>query len=292
MSGAHHEQCLVCSSKRLKQLTGYKRVALLQCRDCGFVFARDIPTVKDLTDYYSGYGTTHYLSPITIKRYNEWLDEFEVYRETGNILDVGCGSGFFLEEAKKRGWHVYGTEFSDELVAICRSKSISMSQGSLNERTFDNLQFDVVISIEVLEHINNPVEEMQHIRRLLRPGGLFYCTTPNFNGISRYWLGDKYNIIDWPEHLGYFTAGTLRKLMNDSGFVTVRIETTGFSFTRFRGSLRLTNQKVVSSESDDEKLRKRIEGNALLGFAKTILNWMLNITRTGTSVKGRFTKVN
>lgn len=290
MTNEVHKKCLICSSDKLSPLSGYKRVPLFRCDECSFVFAQTIPTQQDLSDYYRNYGTGHYLSPVTITRYHEWLDEFEKYRNTGKILDVGCGVGFFLAEAKKRGWQVYGTEFSDSLVQICRDKGIEMYQGALTSQSFSEYEFDVVLSIEVLEHINNPTEEIGYIKRLLRKGGLFFCTTPNFNGLSQFWLKDKYNIIDWPEHLGYFTPRTLRKLMNSNGFKTLKVTTTGFSITRFKRSLNISKQQVVSSVSDDEKLRTKVEKIFMLKLIKQTINFMLNLTGTGTSLKGWFLK--
>ncbi len=206
------------------------------------------------------------------------------------MLDVGCGSGFFLEEAKKRGWNVFGTEYSDALVAISSGKGITMQQGGLTARTFQGIEMDVIVSIEVIEHIYNPDEEVQHIHHLLRKGGLFFCTTPNFNALSRYWLKDRYNIIAWPEHLGYFTRKTLKYLLGRNGFETVSSTTTGFSFTRMRVSLNMSQQKVVSEESDDEIIRRKAESSFFLRTIKSVINFMMNITGTGVSLKGWFIK--
>ncbi|MFM9985399.1 MAG: class I SAM-dependent methyltransferase [Flavobacteriales bacterium] len=288
--GSQHANCILCGTTAIRALPGYQIVQLSKCSQCGFVFAANKPSDGELEAYYRNYGISHYLSPVTVKRYNEWLDDFENYRQTGNILDVGCGSGYFLDEAKKRGWKVFGTEYSDALVGIATDKGITMQQGGLTDETFRDFQFDVVLSIEVIEHIYNPTEEVRHIHRLLRKGGLFFCTTPNFNAISRFWLKDRYNIIAWPEHLGYFTRKTLKYLLRSQNFITLKTTTTGFSFTRMRVSLRKSEQKVVSAESDDEILRQRAESSFFLMAAKNILNFLMNITGTGVSLKGWFIK--
>ncbi len=285
-----HQICILCHGSEIRPLAGYQIVALSKCATCGFVFASDTPTSAELEDYYRNYGTSHYLSPVTVKRYNEWLDDFESFRQTGNMLDVGCGSGFFLEEAKKRGWNVFGTEFSDALVAISKAKGIIMQQGGLTEDTFHGIGFDVVVSIEVIEHIYNPADEVRNIHRILRKGGLFFCTTPNFNALSRYWLKDRYNIIAWPEHLGYFTRKTLKYLLERHGFKTVRTTSTGFSFTRMRVSLNMSRQKVVSADSDDEVLRRKAESSFFLRTIKSLINFMMNVSGTGVSLKGWFIK--
>lgn len=288
--GMQHTHCILCGSGSIYSLPDYRIVPLSKCSQCRFVFASAKPTIEELDAYYRHYGTSHYLSPITIKRYNEWLDAFEAYRQTGNILDVGCGSGFFLAEAKKRGWNVYGTEYSAALVQLAEDKGITMQRGGLSPQTFPGLQCDVVLSVEVIEHIDNPAEEVDHIHRLLRSGGLFFCTTPNFNALSRFWLRDRYNIIAWPEHLGYFTRRTLRYLLENHGFRTLRTSTTGFSFTRTRVSMGKKQQPVVSENSDDEILRRKAENNFWLRSAKHFVNVLMNISGTGVSLKGWFVK--
>ena len=121
-------------------------------------------------------------------RYNELLDIFERYRKTSNILDIGCGVGYFLEEAKKRNWNVYGTEYSEQAVNICTEKGLNVKKGTTSSINFDKEFFDIITSFEVIEHINNPLEEIQSIYNILRDDGIFYLTTPNINSITRLLL--------------------------------------------------------------------------------------------------------
>ena len=182
----------------------------MKSKSSGFVFCSKIPTEQDLINYYNnypiGYGAD---SILNIKRVNERLDEFEQYRKNNKILDVGCGPGIFLIEAKKRGWEVYGTEFTDNQIQYLKSKGINTFQGKITSSSFNENSFDVIISSEVIEHINNPVEEVSNFNLFLRKGGLLYITTPNFNAIERYLLKGEYNVIEYPEHLCYYTPKTI-----------------------------------------------------------------------------------
>jgi 2-polyprenyl-3-methyl-5-hydroxy-6-metoxy-1,4-benzoquinol methylase len=285
-----HQNCLICNSEKLEELKGYEKFHLCQCKKCNFVFAKKIPTLQELEEHYDGYGRNDYLSPITIKRYNEILDKFEEYRETGNLLDVGCGIGLFLEVAKKRGWNVYGTEYTDEAIRICKSKGIQMKKGKLNPADFEGIEFDVLTSVEVLEHINNPIEELNNFNKLLRTNGIVYATTPNFNSLLRYKLKQAYNVICYPEHLSYYTPKTITNVFKKCGFSKVKIETTGISITRLKTSQKKSTQAFVSKESDDEVLRNKMENNKLLGLAKKIINTSLTIAGKGDSLKVTFKK--
>ena len=78
--------------------------------------------------------------------------------------------------------------------------------------------FDVIVSSETIEHINNPRQEISNIHQLLRKGGLLYVTTPNFNSYVRRFTKAQYDIIKYPEHLSYYTKKTLNKLLKQTGF--------------------------------------------------------------------------
>jgi 2-polyprenyl-3-methyl-5-hydroxy-6-metoxy-1,4-benzoquinol methylase len=286
-----HFNCLICQSENLTILSGYEKAHLCKCADCNFIFSRKIPTNEELNNYYENYGVNQYISPLTIKRYNELLDKFEKFRKTNKILDVGCGIGHFLEEAKKRGWEVYGTELSEKQAEITSSKGIKTFKGVLSAEDFSIQMFDVVTSFEVIEHINNPIQELKILNRIVRNGGVVYITTPNFNSLLRFKLKAAYNIITYPEHLSYYTTKTLEKVFNKSGFKKVKIETTGISVTRFKTSNGTSNQKIISFHSDDEKIRQKIDAKLYLKFFKKIINNSLTLLGKGDTIKGWFVKI-
>lgn len=280
-----HKACLICSSEFIVKLERFSSSYLCKCKSCNFVFSQKIPSEKELIEHYKRYARNDYLSPITIKRYNEILDIFENYRKTGNIIDVGCGIGYFLEEAKKRGWNVYGTEYTNEAVNICDNKGIKMYKGKLNPENFTPNSFDIITSFEVIEHINNPSEEIHNYFKLLRKGGLFYCTTPNFNSLSRSILKEKWNTICYPEHLSYYTPKTLSNLLKLNDFSTIKVKTTGISINIFKKSLGKKHISVVSEKSDDELLRRKMDKKILYKFLKIVLNGLLSFLKIGDTIK-------
>lgn len=295
-----HTRCIVCNSPELATLSNYEKHNMVKCAKCGMVFMKLIPTLEELNNHYKNYSYDRevYVSPVTIKRYNELLDEFEKYKLTGNMLDVGCGVGLFLNVAKQRGWNVYGTEYSDKAVEICTAKGIEMKKGKLNAKAFD-IPFDIITSFEVIEHINNPNEELDNINALLRKGGLFYCTTPNFNALARFYVKADYNVISYPEHLSYYTPSTIKYLGKKHGLKALRVATTGISITRIINSKPSpktvsTEQKTASpnvgSETADEKLRQTFENNKLASIAKSMANWLFTVTGTGSALKAYFVK--
>lgn len=280
-----HTHCLLCNSAALSSKgKEYEHAYLVQCADCGLVFGKRIPTTDELQAHYAQYTRDNSISPITVSRYEELLEKIEPYRKLNRILDVGCGDGHFLAVAKRKGWEVFGTEYTDEAVAVSRAKGIQIHQGSIQDYTAD--AFDVITSFEVLEHINDGQEHVRKINSLLRNGGLFYFTTPNFNSFSRRWLGGKWNVIEYPEHLTYYTVRTVTKLLRGAGFEKRSMRTTGFSPQRFK----LSVGTATRAGNSDESLRNAIEEKALLRLAKNMVNGILNIFRSGDTLKGFFIK--
>ena len=278
-----HQHCPLCHSAELGALNEqYAHAFLVRCQHCGLVFCQRIPTQQELVDHYSKYPRNTSISPLTIKRYEELLLQFEPYRRTGKILDIGCGDGHFLEVAKRKGWDVYGTEFNREAVEVGEQKGIKMHEGLIQQFSLAN-EFDVITSFEVLEHITDGNEHVAKIQSLLRKGGLFYFTTPNFNAFSRRLLGGKWKIIEYPEHLTYYTVQTVTRLLVQNGLKRLNILTTGITFRQFPNG-------ETHYAASEEQLRNSIESKGYLRVLKNFVNYWLSVFNLGDSLKGYFVK--
>lgn len=290
--GKSHQQCFICESENIELLRNYESHGLIRCNTCSFVFMKNIPSKEELEAHYEAYpyDTDQFLSPLTIEAYEILCKKFEMYRQTNNILDVGCGQGWLLDIAMQHNWKCYGTEFSKIAFRKCADKGIIMAEGVLNTNNYAKESFDVIILSEVIEHINNPLEELNKIFSLLRKGGLLYITTPNFNGYLRYQLKDKYNIIGYPEHLGYFTRKTLNDVLKRSGFKKIKLETTGVSLSRYQSSVNTEKPEIMDSSSKDERLRVLMSKGPVMKLIKNIVNLLLTITGLGLSLKAYYIK--
>jgi 2-polyprenyl-3-methyl-5-hydroxy-6-metoxy-1,4-benzoquinol methylase len=281
-----HACCHICESVNLNSIENrFGHKYLVQCQVCGFIFFQRIPTETELQKHYNGYPRNNPLSEITVKRYNELLDQFEPYRKSGKILDVGCGDGHFLAVAARRGWKVFGTEFTDEAVEAGLKNGAQVFKGRIQDFNLTE-EFDVITSFEVLEHIHDLRSHTARIHQLLRKGGLFYFTTPNINALSRRILGGKWTIIEYPEHLSYYTVKTIHRLLTGAGFKRLSIRTTGISLQRFSASV---NQSAPVA-GQDEQARKKIEKNLFLRFVKNSINGVLNLLKLGDTLKGYYVK--
>lgn len=286
-----HTNCPICNSTDISNLVGYERAFLCTCDTCNFTFSRQIPSDAELETYYSNdYELTEFFSPITAKRYEEILDGFEHFKKTNNLLDIGTGSAFFAEIAIKKGWNVYGTELTDETIKLAEKKGVKMFKGKLKELQFEDDFFDLVVCIEVLEHVSYPTIMINEIQQVVRSGGAVYISTPNFDSYLRRRLKGQYDVIGYPNHLSYFTPKTLKSVFAEHGFTKKSLVTNGISRTRLRTSKGKSNQAFVSETSDDEILRHRIEKRWYLRALKNAANSMLNLFNLGDSIKATFIK--
>ena len=283
-------RCPSCLNTGSSALTGFEAAGLEKCQGCGLVFSGKRPSREELAAHYAAYGRDDYKSPLTMLRYRQLLAGFEKFRKVNRILDVGCGQGFFMEAALEAGWEVYGTEFDEVSAAAARSEKFRVFTGDIGTVTGFPGEFDVVTSMEVIEHVDNLSDHLHQIVGLLRPGGLLYITTPNFNSLNRRILGRKWNVISYPEHLSYFSRNSLHYLLAKNGLRRIKSLTHGISPGRLVNSSRGEAMDFSKDKTMDEELRSSLERNAFLRFAKNAVNYLLNITSAGESLKAWYVK--
>lgn len=282
-------ECLICDSRDIQPLERYKKDHLVKCAACEFVFSSRIPSEAELqAEYATTYTRSDEISLITLSRYPGILDHFETYRSTNNIIDVGAGNGHFLKAARERGWNTYGTEFDERAVKICTDKGIHMHSGKLNPSNYEPEKFDIITSFEVIEHINNPKEELSNFYRILRPGGIVHLTTPNVGSISKAFLKEKWTIFNYPEHLCYYSPKTIKMIFKRLGFTKRYIHTTGINFDRIVASAGV--KSGWTGGLDNEAIRASSETGFWMKGMKQLVNRTLNMFRIGDKIKAEFVK--
>jgi 2-polyprenyl-3-methyl-5-hydroxy-6-metoxy-1,4-benzoquinol methylase len=138
----------------------------------------------------------------------------------GELLEIGCGRGFLLAEAAKRGWRAGGLEIEGSarqhlLPELARSVAFIPSEEGFG--TIDPGRYDVICSYQVLEHLRTPAAAFARWTAGLRPGGLLVVDTPNAGS-----LGARIHRAAWiqqarPEHFVLFTVRALRRLCRMNG---------------------------------------------------------------------------
>lgn len=282
--------CPACGAEKKIPYEPLKAHHLVRCASCGLVFTALEPSNADLVAFYSRYQSVEDISQVTLARYEEVLDSFEPFRNTGHILETGCGSGIFMARAALRGWQVHGTEIGANALTAASARGVQMSDGPLDPKNYPPDHFDIVCSIEVIEHLKDPRAELRNVMAVLRPGGLFYVTTPNFNCLARRLSPGTWNVASFPEHLSYFTPRTLDHMLTGAGLVKRGLVTTGFSVYRWivRHDPLLVNKGRAKKK--EESIRAALETKPTLRVVKRMANALLNLSRLGDSMKAFYIK--
>jgi SAM-dependent methyltransferase len=176
-------------------------------------------------DFYSSEG----------KRFKDWIEIFShlfrvrranlFHKRFGPkrvLLDVGCGRGIMLNELKKRGWSVSGTQVSKTAAAhIQKSYGIDCFIGELPLSPFLQNSFDIITMYHVLEHLTDPFLYLNYCRKLLKPEGYLFIEIPNADSWSSKVAKNAWMGWDPLYHLYHFTPPTLSLALKKAGFVPV-----------------------------------------------------------------------
>jgi SAM-dependent methyltransferase len=146
---------------------------------------------------------------------------------SGSALDVGCGTGEFVDYLANvvpgTPWQAQGIELADDAVAFARSRGLQVDQTSV-ERLGDRFtgQFDLVTMFNVLEHLADPIDALNSCHRILRPGGVLVVQVPNDFSSLQLAVRAHLDVEPWwiaiPDHVNYFDYDSLSATLQRHGF--------------------------------------------------------------------------
>lgn len=255
-------------------------VALYRCSRCGFVSGRPSREVAAGEHYATYYDYPCLRAPEA--RYEEWLEKAEARIGHGRLLEIGAGSGGFVRAALARGWKVDATEISESALRMLRETSANVFAGDVFDAHYGAGEFDLVASFEVLEHLPVPLGHLREIARITRPGGLLVLSTPNFDGLSRRYLGLRWRVID-PEHLGYFTPRTLSQALLEAGYDQVEVSSRSLDVLSWRRGSGPSGATRFDPEAA-ARLRDTVQASTVLRMGKALVNSLLAISNLGDSL--------
>ncbi|MDA3875628.1 MAG: class I SAM-dependent methyltransferase, partial [Halothiobacillus sp.] len=140
------------------------------------------------------------------------------------LLDIGCGNGDFLVSAQEAGWQVLGLEPDPKAAATTRQRGLDVTVGTVDILAGESSSFDAITLSHVIEHVHEPVQLLQAVHRLLKPGGVVYIDTPNIqsHGAQLFWK--NWRGLETPRHLALFNPASLTGLLSASGFDDIKME--------------------------------------------------------------------
>jgi glycosyltransferase involved in cell wall biosynthesis/2-polyprenyl-3-methyl-5-hydroxy-6-metoxy-1,4-benzoquinol methylase len=194
---------------------------IMQCRRCGMVSSRSPLEPEQILDNYKRVTDDAYLAEEAGRRQLfDWiLNATKNYPVSDNrLLEIGSNVGLFLDVATRRGWQARGIEPSKWAVELGRSQlDVNIRQGTVEELDEPPSSVDVIVMLDVLEHLVDPLQALRRLRPALNEQGLLVLSTVNLSGVHA-----RLRNGNWPwfirSHLHYFSPQTLHAMLNLAGF--------------------------------------------------------------------------
>ncbi len=235
--------CHVCSSRDDTTYIEARGYRIARCRNCGLWFVNPQPTVEELRQFYASYDDGEQWRNLE-EHFNRGVRKAVLQtKQSGTVLDVGCGSGNFLRCMKEAGFSAFGIEPSKSGSEYGReAHGVDIYHGMIEDYLAANggRLFDVVTLLNVLEHLTDPAGALSQLGQVLAPDGVLAIVVPDarfhdlvgrlrrFAGVSDpYWIEQPKSFLSGfklPDHLCSFQPSTIASLLRRCGFRIVTIE--------------------------------------------------------------------
>ena len=229
--------CPLCGSPDRKVLFSRFEINILQCQVCSVGYSEEFPV--DSAEIYSAseylpIAKTDYLQNVSYRKERFGKERLEIIGkfldkspDQARLLDIGCGTGWFIQCAEDVGYIAVGQEIGKDLAEFARETTgVQIFSTPITDLP-PIATYDVVTMFDVLEHLPNPLEVLQHVLKLLNPGGVLLFFVPNLDSIGFKVLRDQSTLCMPVEHLFYFTEESVQFLLGKTGLRVKMLETKG-----------------------------------------------------------------
>jgi 2-polyprenyl-3-methyl-5-hydroxy-6-metoxy-1,4-benzoquinol methylase len=236
-ASAQHEKatalaCPACGGARHRFLYAKNNCNIVRCEDCGL--GRTLANSFDPKDYYTGDyfsgkrsdGYADYLGTEAVLRreFAATVEFIRNFRAAGRLLEIGCAYGFLLQVARCH-FDVIGIELAEDAAEHCRRSGLAVTSGQADERLLRHLgQFDVIVMLDVIEHLPSPGDTLALLARHLTPGGIIVLTTGDFGSLSARLAGARWRLMTPPQHLWFFSQASMRQMAATVGLEVLHLD--------------------------------------------------------------------
>ncbi len=228
-----YQHCPVCNSNDIYEVfnaldhtVSREKFPVWHCRNCSLRFTQSVPEGKDIGPYYQSgdyisHSDTkkgvinslyHLVRNITLRQKKKQIIRFTGI-SSGNLLDVGCGTGAFLSVMQEAGWVVNGLEPDENARKLAIQKGINVDPV---EKLFDFPpgSFNAITLWHVLEHVHELHAYMDQLRGLLKKNGVLFIAVPNYTSGDAAHYKESWAAYDVPRHLYHFSPASMNKLLS------------------------------------------------------------------------------
>jgi len=198
-----------------------ENVDIRACSECGVLRTYPPPSIEELnrTIYASDEGYRDQVRFDQGFRCRMFLDFVSGFLRNAQpkMLDVACGAGQLLVEARRRGWNARGIDINERAVEFAREqRKVDVVSGTVDSLPMDEL-YDVITLRHALEHIDNPVGMLRMLTARLKDDGVICIEVPNRDGLYARILGPQWYGYGVSQHLWHFTPTSIKKVAERAG---------------------------------------------------------------------------
>ncbi|MDR0505951.1 MAG: class I SAM-dependent methyltransferase [Dysgonamonadaceae bacterium] len=238
MTAIHIDACPICEGMKFTpflacrdNLATYKNFSLVRCESCGFVLTQNFPDENEIGRYYDvpeyiSHSDTqkgivnllyHFVRKLSL-RSKAGLVKKVSGKTTGDLLDIGAGTGYFLNRMKTDGWKISGVEKSASAREYAEKKFCFTIHPPEYLPQLPECSQDIVSLWHVLEHLEKLNETMQIIHKLMKDNGTAIIALPNLNSVDARYYKENWAAYDVPRHLWHFSPDVMKILAEKHGF--------------------------------------------------------------------------
>ena len=209
---------------------------LIKNTEFGFLETTPQPSSDKLPEYYKSEDyishtdskrnlfekVYHLVRTISLKKKLNLINSFS--SEEKNLLDVGCGTGDFIQLALDNNWNVSGIEPNDQARKIANKKTNNSVFEIEQLLKFEANSFDVITLWHVLEHLPNLEEHISVFNNLLKPNGTIIIAVPNYKSYDAKHYKEFWAAFDAPRHLWHFNKESISKLVSKEFMKVIKIK--------------------------------------------------------------------
>lgn len=235
------QHCPLCHSGQFRLFINCKDhsvsgeiFSIQQCQNCELLFTNPRPPETKLGQYYasSNYishtneGTTlvnRVYKLVRRRTLRQKIKLVENWSPKGELADIGCGTGHFLDTAESQGWIVEGVEVNDQ----ARKQAEKLLEKPVFPLLTDiplTRRFQAITLWHVLEHVYDLGQTLTLLKELLHKQGSLFIAVPNPNSLDAKHYGKDWAAWDVPRHLYHFSQEVMHKLARKHGFAIKAIE--------------------------------------------------------------------
>ena len=233
----------------------------VECAGCGLTRQEPVPSPEHIPDLYPAFygtplrqGDTIPVDRIDVPVHRHRARVIDGIRPVpGRLLDIGSGSGFWMEFMRRRGWRPAGIEPAPELVEYAAEVLGLPDIINTAWPTDRELPWrpDVISMFHLIEHVPDPVGTLAQAGKALAEDGLLVLETPNLGSLAMALFGKRCTQWDAPRHICLFTVRTLARCLEAAGFEMVLSHTYSPTLTEYTESLRYLARDLHLRRYDD-----------------------------------------